>query len=605
MNPGNLEWREPLWLLLALWPLLQGTGRLLLRRRTAFADAPLLPWLQASDSASPIRSLFSRNSAWLLGWLLLSIALAGPRERILSEIPAEATGGTVMAVVDLSRSMQATDLLPDRRRRAAIELHELLRHADDRRIGIIVFAGRPHLYLPPTSDHAAVSFFLETLPQLRLPTLGSDLAGALELAASQLADQPDGQVVVLSDGDLAEEGVSTAIAAARQLAAAGLRLELLGTGATGGEAIPLSEGGWLVHEGQPVITRLNERLLQRLAEAGAGRYQRIADDDSEWRTLLAGSGTPGATRTGLAGRWQEYFPRFLLPAIVLLFLAIVPGRYGRAVPLATGLLWLMLLPPGEPLAAETVAPETVRLERAADRAWQAGEFEQAANYYARLPGYRGLMGAGASHYRLEAWSEAAGHFGHAVLAARDDAQRADALFNLGNSLFKQGDYTNAAAVFADVQRYRDGDTQAEHNRALSLALQAAVSQRLEARAGRTARAGRGPRSATAEEGVQFGESSSLSLGGETSPNEPPGELPPLPPEADPLIALGVARFELSAGEGVAVTSPQWQQELAEARLLLEGMDEQPALLWRRLLEVGEGFPAPLPTPRPRPGLEPW
>jgi len=605
MSLTTLEWREPLWLLLALVPVL-----LLLRhqffsgRGRAYADPALLPWVRAGEERGVWRRLFSRDAAYLIAWLLLAVALSGPRHRILLDGETLPTGQAIIAVVDLSRSMDAADVLPDRRRRTALELYELLEHARGSRVGIVVFAGRAHLYVPPTDDRAVLRFYLKSLEHLVLPTRGSSAAQALALAGKSLSGEPAAAVVLLSDGDLGGSG-SVLEDSVRELAAAGIGFHVLGIGTPEGEAIPLPGGGWLEEEGRPVVSRLGEARLQALAALGRGRYQRLADDDSDWEALYdhgiaasasaAQAGKPAGQHTS----WREHYPWFLLPALLLLFLSAMPRGLPRSrggpMLVVWGLLFLALEAPGEAMAADAA------VHRAAHQAWEAGEYAEAATRYAAIPGYIGRMGEGASHYRAGDYTRAAGQFSRAVLAAGRDSERADALFNLGNSLFLEGDYAAAIQVFGDVLRYRREDEQAKHNLALSMALQQAVAARLNE--GRAGGAGSGPRSTRAAEGLDIGERSSLSI--DDSEEQAPTPLPPLPENAEALIARGLERIELAAAEATAAPSVTWQQDLAQARLRMQGLEEKPERVWKRLFEIEEGFPAPLPQPRNLPEASPW
>lgn len=602
MNWATLDWREPLWLLLALVPLAMLLLRLFFARRgDGYADPALLPWLRVGEERGIWRRLLSRNTAYVIAWLLLAVALSGPRQPLQISGEPLPSGQTLIAVVDLSRSMDAVDVLPDRRQRAALELYELLEHARGSQVGIVVFAGRAHLYVPPTDDQTALRFYLASLDRLVLPTRGSDAAQALALAGQTLAEQPSAVVVLLTDGDLGDSDPALE-EAALDLAAAGISLHVLGIGSPDGEAIPLPEGGWLGHEGRPVVSRLNEERLQALATLGAGSYQRVADNDSDWAAIYdrgiaaaAQAGKPAGQHT----RWRELYPWVLLPALVFLFLSAMPCRLSRpwsGQTLLLCVLWLAMQAPGEAMAAGDTA------HREAEQAWQDGDYAEAALRYAAIPGFVGRMGEGASLYRAEDYTRAATQFNRAVLAAGTDDERADALYNLGNSLFREGDFAAAIQVFGDVLLYRKDDDQAKHNLALSTALQQAVEARANGK-GVAGRAGRGPRSARAAEGLNVGKSSSLSIDDSDKPMLAP--LPPLPDNAEALIAKGLEHITLAAGTTGSAPSATWQQDLAQARLRMQGLKEQPEKVWQRLFEIEEGFPAPLQQPRNLPGVLPW
>ena len=603
MTLATLEWREPLWLLLMLVPLGLLLRRLqLARRANGYADTALLPWLRVNEGQRAWRMVFSRDSAYLLSWILLALALSGPRHAVQVDGSAPPTGQAVIAVVDLSRSMDAADVVPDRRRRVTLELYELLELAQGVRLGIVIFAGRAHLYVPPTDDAAALRFYLETLDDLVLPTRGSAAAQALTLAGRELAGETAAAVVLLSDGELHDDdgGLQQA---ARELAADGIALHVLGIGTTSGEAIPLLQGGWLMDEGQALVSRLDEARLQSLARLGGGSYRQLSDDDSDWQVLYQRGIAQAANSRGeadLLKQWREHYPWLLLPAILLLFVAATPAGLRRGGSSTLGLLCLgigLLQSPGEVLAGEA--------QRAAMQAWQAGEYAEAGAHFARIDGYSGRMGEGASAYRAKNFAEAVTQFSRAVLAAGSDSERADALYNLGNSLFRQGDYTAASQVFADVMLYRTEDAAAQHNLALSKALEQAVEHRLQGEEGSAERAGRGPRSARAGEGVEFGKNSSVSIADSEAQVEVP--LPPLPDsdETEALIAMGVAQVTQASAERAAAPSIDWLQDLAQARLRMQGLEEEPERVWKRLFEIEEGFPAPLQQPRELPGVAPW
>ncbi|OQX07418.1 MAG: hypothetical protein BWK73_28040 [Thiothrix lacustris] len=189
-----LHWREPLWLLLTLYPLLLAAWQYFQQRHHAqrYADPHLLPWVQAHPPQHGWQRLISRPALWAMAWVLFAITLAGPRLPQAQPDTLVDAQLDVLVVLDISRSMQATDIAPNRLQRAALELHEFLNTARNSRVGIVVYGARPHLFAPLTSDFAALRFYLQHLETLVLPTQGSNPAAALDFARSELAarDQP-------------------------------------------------------------------------------------------------------------------------------------------------------------------------------------------------------------------------------------------------------------------------------------------------------------------------------------------------------------------------------------------------------------------------------
>jgi Ca-activated chloride channel family protein len=611
----QLQWREPLWLLLALQPLLLWLLRAILqnRRLGAYADAALQPWVVQQARQTWRTRLLSRNSAYVIAWLLFAIATAGPRLPLYTPQADNRNNMNIMVVMDVSRSMLASDIRPNRLRRAELELHELLKHAAGQRVGLIVFAARPHLFVPLTWDFTALHYYLRSLDKLVLPTRGSQLTDALTLASDQLVAKPQpGAIVLFTDGDLSETDKAQRQDlqhVADNLRQKKLPLYIIGIGSSEGAPIPLQQGGWLSDEDKPVISRMDEALLLQLAVTTHGRYSPARDDDSDWRRLYDNGVLQRLPEQPADDErlWQELYPWALSPALLLFFAAVMPFRLKRDTAAgikATALVSLALLM--SLFAANKANAENADLQDQAFRAYQQQRYDDAAKDYAQLKGYQGRFGEGAAFYRMDDYLEAQRQFSNAVLQADNDRQRADALFNLGNSYFKQGDYKSAARSFADVLRYQDNYPAARKNLSISRALYQQVVAEI-ARQESASRAGRGPRTTRPPDSLSLNESLSASIN-ETQEDKPPviPDLPDIDPQAlQDLIDQGIEHIKIAArGKGQNAT-PQQQQSLARARLFMLQLEDQSAILWQSLFEREEGFAAPQSQPNVIPGVKPW
>ena len=633
-----LSWYEPRWLLLAALPLVIHWLRARLKnRQTQYADAHLLPWVVAKPQTNIQRRLFSKNSAYLLAWLLLGIALSGPRLPLQHQTLAQPTNLDLMLVVDVSRSMQATDIRPSRLQRAQIEIEELLARTRGNRIGIIVYAAHPHLLTPLTSDMSALRFYLQTLDTLTLPTMGSEPAAALELAQDTLRNSTKPTaIILLSDGDF-----PTAITSTRTTGATA-PLFVLGIGSQEGAAIPLQTGQWLEHNGQPVISRLNEAALRTLAGKSSnngisGQYSRTTDDDKDWQQLYDDGIARLATRP--AGDdadhrilWRQLYHWPLFIAILLLWIALTPYEFSTRTRLASqkathkdghapihsstiiptvktllvisGVL-LLTFYPHQPADAADVS------ETQAYRNYENKDYSAAISIYKKLSGYPARLGQGASHYKAADYNGAIRQFSQAVLDAHNDPQRASALFNLGNSYFQTGNYAAAITTYADALKYRPNHKNAEHNLQFSRALKKAVDQRIKAKRDKAARMGRGPQRAAIDESTNTNASISLSIDEDASPknNRPLPELADLSSKTlERLIEKGLSQIQLAASSKGNKDNAAYQRDqlaFINARLRMAELDDQQVLLWKRLFEMEEGFPAPLSAPRPVPGVPAW
>jgi Ca-activated chloride channel family protein len=310
LHPAWLLALPPLWALVA-WLARRG------RRDAAWGeviDTELLPLLRLPMSER------TQSPWWLLVavWTLAALALAGMTwQRVQS--PGFHAPTDWILVLDLSPSMAATDVPPNRVARAHYLISDLLNAARDTRVALVVFAGDAHTVAPLTSDVATIRALLPPLDPGIMPEAGDALAPALDEAArlmSAVASRRP-QIVVLTDGiaDPAE-----ALGAARRLRDRGAALDVVGIGSASGAPEPDGQGSF-VHDaqGRSVLSKLPVDQLERLAAAGGGRYVSLNDAHSliaelSRRTPASEVETPAGPGVSLwrnAGIW-------LLPPLVLL-----------------------------------------------------------------------------------------------------------------------------------------------------------------------------------------------------------------------------------------------------------------------------------------------
>ena len=183
------------------------------------------------------------------------------------------SGVDVMFVLDVSRSMYADDMTPNRLQVSRQMLSRVMERHPDARIGLVLFAGRAYLQMPLTYDHAGASAFISAAGPESVPSQGTAVAEALTIGAMALAADEKTQKVLfmVTDGEDHEEGVDEAAALIRE---SGIRLMVAGVGTESGVALKDPSSGLvrLDAEGRPVVTRLNEPLLRSIAEKAGGVY---------------------------------------------------------------------------------------------------------------------------------------------------------------------------------------------------------------------------------------------------------------------------------------------------------------------------------------------
>lgn len=319
MTASELIWLRPAW----LWgfiPLLLLVVIWIRKRRDKGAwdsvvDPALQPYVidggSQSRSAAPI-ALFA---AWALALLLLS----GPVWE-QQEVPVFEAQQAEVVLFDLSRSMLADDVAPNRLSRARFKLADLLTRSDGRLTGLIGFAERPYVISPLTEDSQTIEAFVPSLDPSIMPVQGSRLDLAV-MRAVQLLEQAgvaQGHIIVISDAQIESQDIEAASVAR----AAGHRLSALAVGTTAGVPLRDEEGKFLQQaNGSIVVPQLDMDGMQALASAGGGLAQRLSTDSRDLdllervRAAIAiQSGSPEAV--GKDMYWLERAPWLLWVLVV-------------------------------------------------------------------------------------------------------------------------------------------------------------------------------------------------------------------------------------------------------------------------------------------------
>ena len=181
-------------------------------------------------------------------------------------------GAEVMVVLDVSNSMLAQDYSPNRLERAKLAISRMVDKLRDDRIGLIVFAGNSFVQLPITTDYVSAKMFLSSISTESVPIQGTAMGEAISTALRSFSAQSDKSraIIVITDGENHEDDP---VAAARQAAELGVRVFTIGVGSPQGTMIPMGDGEYLEdRDGNPVVTRLDDKVLQEVADAGKGLY---------------------------------------------------------------------------------------------------------------------------------------------------------------------------------------------------------------------------------------------------------------------------------------------------------------------------------------------
>ena len=382
----------------------------------------------------------------LLGCALLIIVLARPYGDQTSTTQ-QISSRNLLIAIDTSRSMLVEDVAPNRISHAKAMALELVQTFPNDRIGVIAFSGAAVSMAPLTIDHTAVHETISQLDTNVIPSGGSDLAAAVELAIETFkkSDKQSNALIIISDGEDHSEKIQFAGSEIRD---AGTAVCTIGVGSAEGGMIPdlrNLDGKFRDIKGNTVYSKLNSSALEQLANAGAGSYVAASSGaDHTIRRALA-----SLERTQESGRVidipNETYQWFLCPAIVLLILSVLirSNLFTRKLPtLTTASALLTLILTGSPhlQAAST-------MERAAD-AYQMHDYHSAIELFSEALAeaqaesdtrYQHIIefSQGSAAYRLSRWDVASRYFSRALLSD-DDKLQEKAHYNLGNTLVQWG-----------------------------------------------------------------------------------------------------------------------------------------------------------------------
>jgi Ca-activated chloride channel family protein len=217
----------------------------------------------------------------ILMFVLALLILAAARPQLGSRLEkGERKGIDLFICIDVSNSMLAQDIQPDRLSRARNAVSKMIDALKNDRIGLVVFAGKAYVQLPITSDYAAAKMFLGSITPGMIPTQGTAIGDAINLAVTSFGESKHNKAIILiTDGENHEDD---AIEAAREAAAKGIRIFTVGMGLPEGAPIPVYNGNGVAgfkkdNEGNTVISKLDDNLLQQVAAAGQGAYVRASN----------------------------------------------------------------------------------------------------------------------------------------------------------------------------------------------------------------------------------------------------------------------------------------------------------------------------------------
>ncbi|HHJ35785.1 MAG TPA: VWA domain-containing protein, partial [Gammaproteobacteria bacterium] len=423
-------------------------------------DPQLMPFVLSKSGGK------RRRYPLLLVFIAASLcitALAGPVYKKLPQ-PVYREQSALVVLLDLSQSMNATDIKPSRLARTKLKLLDLLKTRKTGQTALIVYAADAFVVTPLTDDNATIANLVPSLETTMMPAQGSNLSNALAKTVSLFSQAGiiKGDILVMTDGIHARDED-----AIKKITSQGHQLSIFGIGTTTGSPIPITDseqGGFLLDDNNAiVIPKLEPEKLQRYALEGGGLYISLQADDSDINKLVRlfesknlkrendingpqernDSGTDNS-----ADLWQEEGHWLLLP---LLFLAALWARKGW-IAAVTFFVLSFVQPVYQPLYAAAIDTDHLWLsaDQSAMKAFDEGDNDTAAENFTR-PEWKA-----SAYYRNKNFEAAA--------ETLEGTKSSDGFYNLGNALARQGKYEEAIKAYDKALELNEKNADATYNR---------------------------------------------------------------------------------------------------------------------------------------------
>lgn len=283
------------------------------------------------DELIPLRSPARSHTKFIIFLFALAsliIALARPQfGSKLEEVKRE--GIEMIVALDVSRSMLAEDIKPNRLKRAKQAITTLINRMQDDKIGMIIFAGDAYTQLPITTDYISAKIFLSNINTEIVSKQGTAIASAVELGTKSFTQDTEASkvIVIISDGENHE---GDAVEAAKLAAEKGIKIYTIGMGSTKGAPIPISRGmgvqpGFLKdRQGEVVISRMDPTMLNKIAAAGNGEFYAASTGNVGLNQLYNELNrlNKSEIETRVYSEYDDQFQYFILIALILLVIDV-------------------------------------------------------------------------------------------------------------------------------------------------------------------------------------------------------------------------------------------------------------------------------------------
>ena len=417
---------------------------------------------------------------WLLfgAIAMVIIVIAGPQFGSKLET-VKRQGVEIMVCLDVSNSMLAEDVSPNRLDKAKQMLSKLTDGFSNDKVGLIVFAGDAFTQLPITSDYVSAKMFLSSINPSMVSTQGTAIGAAINLAVRSFtpSETSDKAIILITDGENHEDDAVKAAAAA---ADKGIHVNIVGMGDPKGTPIPIggSNNYMKDKEGNVVITKLNEEMCQEIAAAGHGTYVRADNTNSALRALQKEIEKMNKSEldSKVYSEYDERFQTFAWIALILLLVDFMTLDRKNRIFRKVKLFSLILLFCSGSFFAQKAERKNIR---EGNNLYQNEKFTEAEIAYRKSlevnpRSSEGTYNLGNALYKQKKFPEAAEQYqliaGQAekmVETPEGKARLAEIFHNVGNIGMQNKEYAKSVEAYKQSLRLNPKDDETRYNLALA------------------------------------------------------------------------------------------------------------------------------------------
>lgn len=377
-------------------------------------------------------SLKTRNKLFFLIGLLLAVTLAEP---VIKDgtIEIKSKSADIMIALDISDSMLAEDIYPNRLRFVKQKAMKLLKLAPRERIGVVAFAKNSYLVSPMSFDHDAVGFLLRQLGTDSITEKGTDFMALLNVVHTTIKKEGKKHLLILSDGG-DKDDFSDEIEFAKEN---NIVVYILGVGTQKGAPIKNKDGSFIKYKGEIIVSSLNEDISKFATESG-GVYIESVKSDDDVKAMLHEIDRASTKKELQVEEVQKFIALFYYPLGLAIFLLLIAtSSIGRknAHPIALIMLFVLVNPD-----AKAGLFDFIDLENAKE-AYESQKYKKSQDIYSKYAGETNSSASyynkGNSLYKQEKFDEAIAAYSQTKFD--DNSSKAATLANIGNAHVKQGE----------------------------------------------------------------------------------------------------------------------------------------------------------------------